>query len=237
MGLPMMKFSVWTCTVLWGILLLAGNGWGQNAAPPDDSPPAAVSSPSLEEILQRVEARYSVPGFTARFSQTSLLKAMDITDTASGRIAISRPGKMRWEYEAPETQVIISDGVQLWIYRPDDNQVMIGKAPAFFGDGKGASFLSDIGKMRNNFDISLEDRPDADNHILTLVPRKKTGDLTRITLSVSWATFGIEEIVTVNDYGDETRIVISEETFDPPPGDGLFEFAVPDGVEILQLDE
>ena len=52
--------------------------------------------------------------------------------------------KMRWEYETPDRQTIITDNKTLWIFRPEDNQVMIGKAPSFFEGGKGFSFLSNM---------------------------------------------------------------------------------------------
>ena len=122
----------------------------------DSNPPGKASNPTLSQIMKGIEKKYALSGFSARFFQSSTIKAMDITDTASGRLLIKHPGMMRWEYEEPDRQIIISDGFQLWIYRPDDNQVMIGKAPAFFGDGKGASFLSDISRIRENFTISLE---------------------------------------------------------------------------------
>ena len=31
-----------------------------------------------------------------------------------------------------DNQIIITNGKKLWIYKPDDNQVMLGRAPAFF---------------------------------------------------------------------------------------------------------
>ena len=98
---------------------------------------AAEASLTLEQILDRVEALYTDKSFEAKFMQESTLKAMDITDFASGKIFVRYPGKMRWEYMKPEKQVIITDGFKLWIYRPADNQVMIGSAPTFFSDGKG----------------------------------------------------------------------------------------------------
>ena len=196
-----------------------------------------VTSPSLQEILERVERRYDVKGFTALFFQTSILKAMDIRDNAQGKIYIKRPGKMRWEYVSPEPQTIISDGNELWIYRPDDNQVLIGTAPEFFGDGKGASFLSDIRMMRNNFTISMEDRPASDNHELKLVPLKNNSDLATIYVSVSWATFDIEQITTVNTYGDETRIVFINPQYGMDLEDNLFVLDIPEGAEILTIDQ
>ena len=81
----------------------------------------------MEEILKNVEKRYAASDFSTRFYQTLTLKAMDITDNATGRAFFKRPGMMRWEYEKPDRQIIITDSDTLWIYRPDDDQVMIGK--------------------------------------------------------------------------------------------------------------
>ena len=89
--------------------------------------------------------------------QASTIKAMEITDSASGKLMVQYPGKMRWVYKSPEEQIIVSDGEHLWIYRPEDNQVLRGMADAFFGDGKGAGFLSDIRRIREDFNITLED--------------------------------------------------------------------------------
>ena len=69
---------------------------------------------------------------------------MEITDRAAGKAFFKRPGKMRWEYETPDRQTIITDNETLWIFRPEYNQVMIGKAHYFLEFGKGFSFLSYI---------------------------------------------------------------------------------------------
>ncbi|MFH2218114.1 MAG: outer membrane lipoprotein carrier protein LolA [Pseudomonadota bacterium] len=198
---------------------------------------AGDSNPQLSAIIDGIEKRYAVPGFSARFFQTSTLKDMDITDTASGRLLIKRPGMMRWEYETPDRQTIISDGFQLWIYRPEDNQVMIGKAPDFFGDGKGASFLSDITRMRRNFTISLEKNDKDNNPVLKLLPGKKALDLAAIYLTIARETFEVVRIVTYNSFGDETRIDLADIRFDPDLENALFSFAAPEGAEILQLEE
>ncbi|MCK4467734.1 MAG: outer membrane lipoprotein carrier protein LolA, partial [Desulfobacterales bacterium] len=84
---------------------------------------------SLDEIMDRIENRYAAKGFSANFSQESTIKAMDITDTASGNLFVMAPGMMRWEYEKPDQQLIITDGKRLWVYRQDDNQVMVGTSP------------------------------------------------------------------------------------------------------------
>ena len=122
---------------------------------------AAESNLTLEQILDRVEKHYTDKSFQAEFIQESSIKAMDIVDFASGKVFVRYPGMMRWEYEKPEKQIIITDCHKLWIYRPLDNQVLTGSAPAFFSDGKGASFLSDIKLIRQKFKIFLENSKEA----------------------------------------------------------------------------
>ena len=52
-----------------------------------------ASALSLDEILEGVEKRYSAQGFSAQFFQVSNLKAMQISETASGKLFVKKPGK------------------------------------------------------------------------------------------------------------------------------------------------
>ena len=198
---------------------------------------AAESDLTLDQILGRVEKNYTGKSFQAEFVQESTIKAMDIVDFASGKIFVRYPGMMRWEYEKPEKQTIITDGHKLWIYRPSDNQVLTGSAPAFFSDGKGASFLSDIKLIRQKFRISLEDSKEDFFYELKLQPLEKKLDVTDIRLSVTKNTFTVIRIITYNSYGDENRIEFANHQFDVKLEDSLFSFKIPPGADVLQLDE
>lgn len=198
---------------------------------------AAESDLTLEQILERIEKQYTGNNFKAEFIQESTVRAMEITDFASGKISVRYPGKMRWEYEKPEKQVILTDGFKLWIYRPADNQLMTGSAPDFFSDGKGASFLSDITFVRKKFNISLVESKDDFFYELKLKPLEKTLDVTDIRLSVTKKTFTIIRVVTYNSYGDENRIELLNHRFNVNLEDSLFSFDPPPGTDVLQLDE
>jgi outer membrane lipoprotein carrier protein len=50
-------------------------------------------------------------------------------------------------------------------------------------------------------------------------------------------TFDVFRIVTHNSYGDETRIALSNIQFKLNLDDSMFSFQIPEGVEVLQLDE
>ena len=192
---------------------------------------------TLDKLLKRIEGRYAGPGFSATFEQQSTISAMEITDSASGKLYVKRPGKMRWEYVLPETQIIISDSSDLWIYRPDDNQVLVGKAPSFFANGKGATFLSDITNVRKTFMVTLEPLDKHGNPVLKLIPRKKSAEVTEVYITISKHADTIDQILTKNGYGDETRIQINKYRFNQDLAEELFVFEIPNGADVLQLDQ
>jgi outer membrane lipoprotein carrier protein len=226
-----MRVSVHTCTIrilaLTFSLLVAATGFSQETTP----------TLSVDQILSGIEKAYSGRGFSAAFDQEATIKAMQITDTAEGQLFVRRPGMMRWEYTAPEPQIIITDGANLWVYRPLDKQVMTGKAPAFFGDGKGAGFLADIRQVRKGFVVEQEKSEMAGEYRLRLIPRQQTPDVTAVHLTISADTFIISDVVTVNAYGDETWIKLKDYRFDQDFDSEVFSFDIPPGTDVLKLDE
>jgi len=167
-----MKFKV-TCFLLIVCLFsFSSVVLGQDSSQASDLKPS-VSNLSKDDIIKKVETRYTLPGFSANFFQVSTIKAMKITDTAYGKAFFKRPDKMRWEYEKPDRQTII----------------------------------------------------------------EKTFDVSVIYLSVSKKTFEVVKIVTYNSYGDETRIELSDIQFKQKLDDSMFSFKIPQGVEVLHLDE
>lgn len=201
--------------------------------------PLGIASGRLtsNEVMDRIEARYNVPGIFVRFQQTSSLKALDVIDSAEGRIYIKQPGKMRWEYDSPEKQSIITNGDTLWIHRPEDNQVMTGKAATFFGDGMGGVFLSDMTAIRRHFRIELTSADTDDDYTLELNPVKPSGNIQVVFLTVSKKSYILTKVVTRNAYGDETTLTFENPKFDEDLPDGLFEFFPPEGMEVLSLEE
>lgn len=218
-----------TISLCCAVMLLSAVWWGVQVA-------AAQSDTALDRILEGMEKKYTNSSFSATFLQESTIKAMELTDFAKGKVYVRYPGKMRWEYEKPDKQIIITDGYKLWIYRPEDNQVMTGSAPEFFRDGKGASFLSDIKLLRQKFDIELLEEEKSLFYELKLTPREKNMDVASIRLSVSMSTFTVMRVITYNLYGDETRIELLNSEFGIALNDDLFSFKIPEGVDVLKID-
>ncbi|MCF8177708.1 MAG: outer membrane lipoprotein chaperone LolA [Sulfuritalea sp.] len=67
------------------------------------------------------------------FVQTVISKSGRKPQKSTGIFAMQRPGKFRWSYEKPYKQLLVSDGIKLWSYDPDLNQVAVKKLGAAFG--------------------------------------------------------------------------------------------------------
>jgi outer membrane lipoprotein-sorting protein len=78
---------------------------------------------SAQQIVQRLEARYRAAKtteatFLERYTESGRLLRVE-----AGQVYFRRPGKMRWEYAAPEKNLFLVDGKTAWFYVPDDHTV------------------------------------------------------------------------------------------------------------------
>jgi outer membrane lipoprotein carrier protein len=196
--------------------------------------PAFCNDIIKEDILTALEQKYSGKSFSTNFIQISRLAALDITEKASGKAFFSHPGKMKWQYLKPQHHEIITNGKSLWIYRPDENQVMQGDASQFFQSGAGGAFLSDISLIREDFIINVKEV--TANYVeLDLDAKKKTKDISTIVIRISQKTSVIESVVTYNSYGDTTMfkfINIHFKKIDPE----VFEFKIPDKIDVIDMN-
>ena len=165
------------------------------------------------------------------------MKAMGMVDTAKGRIYFGRPGMMRWHYKTPEKYLIITDGDTVWIYRPEENQVMLGRAVDYFGSKNGADFFTKPGELSREFILELapKELQEKDHYVLRLVPRTERPSLTELYLSISRETFDIVQTVTCNAFGDRTTIRFDRYKFEQGLSSSLFVFEIPNGAEVLRL--
>ena len=61
----------------------------------------------------------------ADFTQVITDKNNKPLQSAVGKMALERPGKLRWEVLKPIAQLVVANGERLWIYDPDLEQVTI----------------------------------------------------------------------------------------------------------------
>src|SRR5256885_13359137 len=77
--------------------------------------------------------------------------------TERGRLLIKKPGKMRWEYTAPEQKLFVSDGVKMYSYLPQDKQVVVASVPPQDQATTPTLFLAGKGNLPRDFTASAID--------------------------------------------------------------------------------
>ncbi|MDY6951982.1 MAG: outer membrane lipoprotein carrier protein LolA [Thermodesulfobacteriota bacterium] len=198
----------------------------------------ASESLSISEVLKGVQKRYGVTDFEADFVQESHLKAMDMVDSACGHVCFRPPAMMRWHYKRPEQYVMMTDGHSVWIYRPEENQVMVGRAVDYFGDAAWTGFFAEPDKLLEKFVLRFAAKEFAEEGlvVLELLPKKGVSNLAKIRLSISESTFDIVRSVTYNLFGDKTSIRFENFRFNQGLDSSLFIFKVPKNADVLQLE-
>jgi len=193
---------------------------------------------SISEILRRVQKRYAVTDFEADFVQESHLKAMDMVDSARGHVCFRPPAMMRWHYKTPEQYLIMTDGQRVWIYRPEEGQVMVGQTADYLGDATWTGFFAEPDKLLDEFVVHFAAKEFAEEgqFVLELLPKKRVSNLTKILLFVSEDTFDVVRSVTYNFFGDKTSIRFEDFRFNQDLDTSLFIFKVPKDADVLQLE-
>ncbi|MDY0360412.1 MAG: outer membrane lipoprotein carrier protein LolA [Desulforegulaceae bacterium] len=196
--------------------------------------PSFCMGADTEELVAKVEKRYSKKTFKADFFQESILKALDIKQNAGGFVIFSHPGKMYWQYNFPDKQEIITNSETVWIYVLEDNQVTIASAGDYFKEGMGGSFLSNIGSISKNYEIRSQDDKDNDKALVILKPLEK-GAIAEIEVLILKENGKILSVKTLSQSSDETVLNFKNEEFLNDIDENIFNFIPPEGVSITNF--
>ena len=144
-------------------------------------------------VAARVQAFYdSTTTVRVDFQQHYWSNVYRRTTTSRGRLAILRPGRIRFDYTMPTGKVVVSDGETFTYYEPGDDgaagQYWVGSAD---GASTALGFLTGTARLDRDYTFSLgasdarSDPPNTD--VLVLRPRTDDPHYTEIRLYVSHA--------------------------------------------------
>jgi outer membrane lipoprotein carrier protein len=198
---------------------------------------AQQPDPGMAELADAVQRHYqSVRDFSADFVHTYRGGILKTRLTERGRVVIKKPGKMRWEYVAPEEKLFVSDGVKLYSYVPEDRQVMVRSVPQRDEATTSALFLAGKGNLTRDFVVSAEPLPagmPAGSVALKLVPRVPQAEYDAIVLCVEPRTFRFVGLGTVDAQGGTSTFAFTNLKENTGIADKTFAFKIPRGADVL----
>lgn len=131
--------------------------------------------------------------FSANFFQRTLLAAGQRELRADGQVSVKLPdGRQplmyRFEYFRPSQQEIVSDGRLLWIYHPENREVILSDISFLYSNpqpDRSVNFLQGLHRISKDFLINFAEGmyDAAGNYVLELQPRRSMLD-TRLILMV-----------------------------------------------------
>jgi outer membrane lipoprotein carrier protein len=189
------------------------------------------------ELAQALQKKYDgIKDFSTDFTHAYEGGVLHKQITERGHLLVKKPGKMRWDYSAPDEKQFISDGVKMYSYIPQDKQVMVTSVPPMDEAGTPTLFLAGKGNLTRDFTATLADTPagmPAGSRALKLVPRARQQDYDWLVLVVDSASLALRGLVTVDAQGGKSSFSFANLKENVGLADKEFAFKIPRGVDVI----
>jgi outer membrane lipoprotein carrier protein len=194
-----------------------------------------AAEPSVDKLLAAIQKRYeSVKDIRASFEQEAKVASIGKTEKSSGQVAIQRPGRMRWEYSAPDRRIVALDGEVIRMYLPEEGQLQIAPLEPGAFPPTALEFLLGSGDLAKSFSAEpLREEGRADLG-LRLKP-KQDASFEHIDLWVARDGYQLRESVVVDLFGNRTSVRFSDVKENAGISAETFNVEVPEGTETIDL--
>jgi outer membrane lipoprotein carrier protein len=169
----------------------------------------------------------------AEFRQEVIGPGDEIIEQASGSVALSKPGRFRWNYREPYERVIVADGERVWFYEADLEQVTIRRISAGLGDTPAALLTGDESALEN-FELLGTWMIDG-LQWLQLAPVSAEADFA--TVDIGFTGDELQQIEFVDRLGQRTRLILTDIDRTPRLAKNEFHFEIPAGVDVIGEDD
>jgi len=228
------------CGLTFATLHAQAGGAKAEAPPQVDSPaePLSGAGDCAVATAAQVQVFYDdVRDLRANFTQRSQSVALGGIGGESaglGTMVFAKPGRMRWEYTAPEPSVVVSNGETLWIYDPEAKEVQVLSVGSGILSSAGLAFLLGDGDLLETFEVKAEGCGQTPVR-LRLLP-KQDAPYEQIVLDVA-PDSGMVVATQVTDlFGNRTELEFANLETNLGPADDLFQFEPPRGTRVLRMD-
>ena len=168
--------------------------------------------------------------FSADFKQFVFDNRGEVIQSVSGRVYLNRPGCFRWETTAPYRQLILTDGVGLYVFDEDLEQITFQTLDNSSG-GVPALILSEKPAFLKNIFNVVEEENDLNQRVFALTPKNDQSLFRQIRLTFdSLRLLGLE---LIDHFDHATRIKFTNSTVEPMLESSMFKFVIPEGIDVI----
>ncbi|BDA78412.1 membrane protein [Leptospira kobayashii] len=210
---------------------------------PQTGPAHNWHSPS--EVVKKIKKKFSeINSYSADFQIKSVENKKE--KTMRGKSLYKRPGKIRYNFNEPEGDEIVSDGKTLYIFikrlgavgKQDLSLDKKNSSGALFTTNSADGLSRLFRKYHYKFDaieqprIVFEKDP-TKYFVLELDQREKIGGFEKMKLFVDSESYLIKRAIATDGRGKETTIAFSNINFEEEIQDGVFNFHMSGNAKIV----
>jgi outer membrane lipoprotein carrier protein len=192
------------------------------------APAVGAPTPDVAATLRVENFLGELQSLRAEFRQTVTDAHGRVLERAEGTVSLARPGRFRWDYRVPE-QVIVSDGVTIWLYDVLLEQVTVRPADEALA-GTPAMLLAGGSDLSEEFEITDAGVQDGLNWS-RLTPRRSDGDFREVRLG--FAGSDLRHMTFFDRMGQTTELDLLQVERNPRFDSSLFKFEPPPGVDVV----
>jgi outer membrane lipoprotein carrier protein len=164
-----------------------------------------------------------------RFEQSLIDAEGAIVDRNSGTLEIERPSRFRWSYTDPYEQLLVADGVNIWSYDVDLEQVTV-KPQAQALANTPALLLGGAEDALEQFDFAGTTIESVTTWV-RLDPKNQDSGFSRVELG--FIDNELRRMVFFDHLEQTTLVALPDVIVNQPIESARFDFVVPDGVDLV----
>jgi len=190
-------------------------------------PLAALASEGAERLNRLLEPLQT---YEARFEQQILDASGERLQEARGQMWLSRPGKFRWEVEAPYLQEVISDGEEVMLHDPDLEQATIQQLDQRVTHTPALLLSGSASELTDSYSVTRQQQGAAET--FTLLPRDP--DTLFEELKMTFRSGALTTLQMTDSTGQRTAIEFRDVQMNHAIDDGRFVFELPEGTDVIR---
>ena len=191
---------------------------------------ARANEGDADQGLALVESFVSgIDSFSGRFRQSLVDSDGVVVDETAGTVEILRPGRFRWDNTEPYEQWLVADGLNMWNYDVDLEQVTV-KPQATALSNTPALILSGASNAFEQFEY-IESYREADYHWVRMEPREADAGFDRMELGFLDGV--LYRMVFFDNLGQTTLVQLEGVEVNPELDPARFEFEVPEFADLI----
>ncbi|PRY72390.1 outer membrane lipoprotein chaperone LolA [Halomonas ventosae] len=185
---------------------------------------ASEGAERLADILEPLET------YVADFEQQILDGSGQRLQEARGRMWLSRPGKFRWEVDAPYEQLVISAGEEVTLYDPDLEQATVQALDQRVTHTPALLLSGSADELTSSYDVTR--RQQGSSETFTLVP--KDPDTLFEELQMTFRGEALDLLQMTDSTGQRTAIEFDNVRMNESLDDSRFTFEIPEGTDVIR---